>query len=116
MKSRYTTGTTSIPSSASPTSLQPQFASFAHIAEQPSPEMTLPSSQASLGSFSPSPQGEVQPVVPTQTGSERQSALQPSPPNVLWSSHDSAPSFTPSPQVVLWHAWPGVGHAYPGSR
>src|SRR5580765_6518512 len=111
MKSRNTTGTTRTPSSASPTSRQSQFGSRAQVAEQPSPETTLPSSHASLGCLSPSPHGEVQPLVPTQTGSDRQSALQPSPPKVFWSSQDSPPSFTPSPQVVWWQAWPGVGQA-----
>src|SRR5262245_22260370 len=115
MKSRYTTGTTSVPSSASPTSRQSQLGSSVQVAEQPSPEATLPSSQASLGSLRPSPHGEVQPLVPTQTGSERQSALQPSPPKVFPSSHDSPPSLLRSPQVVRVQAWPAVGQAKPGS-
>src|SRR6185436_221500 len=108
------TGTIRSPLSASLMSRQSQLGSSAQAAEQPSPEIELPSSHASLGSLRPSPHGEVQPFVPTHTGSARQSAPQPSPPYVLPSSHASPPSFLPSPHVVRWHAWP-AGHAKPGS-
>ena len=84
-------------------------------AQQPSPEAALPSSHSSSGSLRPSPHGEAQPEVPTQTGSARQSALQPSPPKTLPSSHDSSPSRTLSPQTVGWQGGPGVGQAEPGS-
>src|SRR3954449_2188889 len=80
MKSRYTTGTTRFPPSASPASRQSQLGSSVQVAEHPSPEATFPSSQASPGNFSPSPHGDVHPFVPVQIGSARQSAPQPSPP------------------------------------
>src|SRR6188474_1113583 len=108
------TGTIRLPPSASLASRQSQLGSSVQLAEHPSPETALPSSHASVGSFRPSPHGEVQPFVPVQTGSARQSAPQPSPPYVLPSSHASPPSFLPSPHVVRWHGWP-AGHAKPGS-
>src|SRR5215831_20233976 len=108
------TGTIRSPPSASLTSRQSQLGSSVHVAEHPSPETVLPSSHCSLGSFSPSPHGDVQPFVPTHTGSARQSEPQPSPPVVLPSSHASPPSFTPSPHLVRWQAWPAVGQAKPG--
>src|SRR4029079_9028493 len=96
------TGTTRFPLSASLTSRQSQLGSSVQAAEQPSPETALPSSHASVGSFSPSPHGDVQPFVPVHTGSARQSAPQPSPPYVLPSSQASPPSFVLSPHVVRW--------------
>ena len=115
MKSRNTTGTRRWPSSPSPTFWQSHPGSIMQSALQPSPEVVLPSSHSSSSSLRPSPHGEAQPEVPTQTGSARQSALQPSPPKTLPSSHDSSPSRTPSPQTVGWQATPGVGQAEPGS-
>jgi hypothetical protein len=94
------TGTTRSPPSASLTSRQSQLGSSVQVAEQPSPETTFPSSHASVGSFSPSPHGDVQPFVPVQIGSARQSAPHPSPPYVLPSSHASLPSLRLSPHVV----------------
>ena len=77
-----------------------QFGSSLHLSEHPSPELRLPSSHSSSGSLSPSPHGEVQPLVPVQMGSDLQSGAQPSPGIVLPSSHDSLPSWTSSPQTV----------------
>jgi len=68
-------------------------------AEQPSPSVVLPSSQSSPRTM-PSPQAEVQALVPSQAGSLRQSDEQPSKGMALPSSHASAPSTLPSPQVV----------------
>ena len=108
-------GTVRWPSLASPTSVQSQLGSRWQSAEQPSPEVVLPSSHSSSGSLRPSPHGEVQPMVPWHTGSDRQSAVQPSPPITLPSSQDSLPSLIASPQTVGWHSVFGVGQANPGS-
>ena len=81
------------------------------MAEQPSPDTWLPSSQVSVPTMRPSPQigkqrrpgtGQRQP-----TSIAMQPAAQPSPLIVLPSSHDSNDASTPSPQTrVVMH---GVG-------
>src|SRR5512140_402390 len=108
-------GTTMFESVPSTTCAQSHPGSSLHVAEQPSPERVLPSSHSSSGSLRPSPQGEVQPLVPVQMGSDLQSGAQPSPGMVLPSSHDSLPSLLPSPQTVLWQASLGLVQANPGS-
>src|SRR6478609_4496202 len=70
------------------------------VAEQPSPAVVLPSSQASCGNFRPSPQTAVQ-VPLAHCGSSVQVGEQPSYGIRLPSSHCSKPSFFVSPQVVL---------------
>src|SRR5947209_5654969 len=109
------TGTVRCAASTSPAAWQSQPGSRWQSAEQPSPDVVLPSSHSSSGSLRPSPHGEVQPMVPTHSGSDRQSAVQPSPPITLPSSQDSSPSLMWSPQTVMWHMAFGVGQANPGS-
>src|SRR3954454_18170024 len=108
-------GTVRWPSLASPIAVQSHPGSRWQSAEQPSPDVVLPSSHSSSGSLSPSPHGDVQPMVPWQTGSDRQSPVQPSPPIRLPSSQDSLPSLILSPQTVMWHIVLGVEQANPGS-
>src|SRR3954452_2592909 len=88
-------------------------------AEQPSPEMVLPSSHScpparSDFSSSPSPHAVLQgPPAAGQTGSRRQKGEQPSPVSLLPSSHCSDPSALPSPQTVRTQGWPAVGQPHP---
>ena len=89
------------------TALQVKPASIVHVALHPSPEVVLPSSQASAGNFSPSPQTAVQ-VPPAHAGSFVQVGEQPSYGRRLPSSHCSEPSLTPSPQVVRWQTDCGI--------
>ena len=79
-----------------------QPASIWQTDEQQSLLARLPSSHASLGAFTPSPQTEVQTLgVPVHVypGSTAHTAEQPSPVVVLPSSQASAPFLSPSPQI-----------------
>src|SRR5262245_21857983 len=86
-------------------------ASNLHVAEQPSPDRLLPSSQSSPERTMPSPHlPEQAPAVPPdgQAGSGTQVAEQPSNGVALPSSQPSAPSFLPSPHFVVWHSLTGL--------
>mmetsp|Transcript_42577 Transcript_42577/g.89008 ORF Transcript_42577/g.89008 Transcript_42577/m.89008 type:complete len:204 (-) Transcript_42577:895-1506(-) len=73
---------------------------------QPSPSTELPSSQASILAFTPSPQTGAQGAPPPvehryPRSTSLQSAAQPSPPTLFPSSHISKASRTPLPHVLL---------------
>src|SRR5215471_9083058 len=82
------------------TIVQVKPASTVQVAEQPSPDVVLPSSRASFGNFRPSPQTAVH-VPLAHCGSSVQVGEQPSYGMSLPSSHCSKPSLMPSPQTVL---------------
>jgi hypothetical protein len=84
------------------------------MAEQPSPDTWLPSSQVSVPTISPSPQigkqrrpctGQRQPI-----SIAMQLAAQPSPLIVLPSSHDSNDASTLSPQTTVLMQGVGAPH------
>jgi len=88
--------------------------STTHVAEQPSNDLRLPSSQASPAWIEPSPQTASQ-TPSTHFGSRVHSGVQPSPRSLFWSSHCSVPCVRPSLHVVVSQAWPGVAHWKPAS-
>src|SRR2546422_962689 len=95
--------------------LQSKPGSSAQVALQPSPELVLPSSHASPGNFTPSPQTAVH-VPPVHFGSTSHCGEQPSFGVMLPSSQSSSPATTPSPHPAATHAAPTTGHFHPGSR
>src|SRR4051812_11114203 len=81
------------------TTVQVKPLSLTQVAEQPSPEVVLPSSQSSCGNFRPSPQIAVH-VPLAHLGSREQVGEQPSYGIRFPSSHCSKPSRVLLPQMV----------------
>src|SRR5690348_15996510 len=110
-------GITSVAAGGWLTAVHENPVSMPQVGLQPSPPRVLPSSHASCGNLSPSPQNAVQ-VPPAQCGSMVQVGEQRSYGMRFPSSHCSKPSLMPSPQVVAWQTDlggdPCVTQAKPG--
>src|SRR4051812_4375813 len=101
-------GMSSVAGSAEATFVQLKPGSSVHVELHPSPSRRFPSSHASLGNFTPSPQTAVH-TPPEHFGSTSHFGEQPSNGRRFPSSHCSVPSFFVSPHVVSEHDTPG-GH------